>query len=334
FPAPPRAGRVVLELKDITFAYGDNVIYDGLDIHLERDHKVALVGPNGAGKTTLLKLMAGVLTPAAGERSLGHNVNLGYFAQHQIEALDPRNRVVEELAAAIPPDVDARPRDLLGRFLFSGEDIDKPVRVLSGGERTRLALAKLLVQPYNVLCLDEPTNHLDMTSRDVLQEALIEYPGALVLITHDRYLIRSVADRIVEVVDGVVTSYDGDYDYYLSKRDRSVGRSEPASEPTNGEHPPSTPRKKTKEQKRIEAEARAATKHLRDRIVAIEKELDEVAAELKRLGEVLGDPNVYSSDHDVVHLSREYERAKKRTEALESSWEEATAALQEMTENA
>lgn len=334
FPTPPRAGRVVLELKDVSFSYGETPVYEDLNLHLERDQKVALVGPNGAGKTTLLKLMAGVLTPNAGDRSLGHNANLGYFAQHQIEALDPKNRVIEELAKVIPPDVDIKPRDLLGRFLFSGEDIDKPVGVLSGGERTRLALAKLLVQPFNVLCLDEPTNHLDMVSRDILQEALTEYPGAFVLITHDRYLIRSVADRIVEVVDGNVTSFAGDYDYYLSKRDRSVADTQPAppARPVDGKSAPVTGRK-TKEQKRAEAEARAATKHLRDRIRKIEADLDVVAAEMKRLGEILGDPDVYTSDHDVVALSREYERAKKRSAALESSWEEATDALQEMTES-
>lgn len=319
FPQPPRSGRVVIELKDVNFSYGDNAVYQGLDLAIERAQKVALVGPNGAGKSTLLKLLAGALEPQSGERKLGHNVGLGYFAQHQIEALDPDNSVVEELRRAIPSGLDVKPRNLLGRFLFSGDDIDKPVAVLSGGERTRLALSKLLVAPLNFLCLDEPTNHLDMMSRDVLEDALDEYTGALVLITHDRHLIRSIADRIVEVVDGVVTDYAGDYDYYLSKRPpRAV--SAPPPEVREG---PSD----RKERRRLAAQARQKTSDLRKRIARIEAQLDRVAAELSELSASLADPEVYSSGEDVHELVKAYERAKKRTAALESEWEEATALL-------
>jgi ATP-binding cassette subfamily F protein 3 len=334
FPTPPRAGRVVVELKDLNFGYDpERPVYGGLDFALERDQKVALVGPNGAGKTTLLKLLAGVLDPQAGERRLGHNVNLGYFAQHQIEALEPRNRVMEELQRAVPSGVDVRPRDLLGRFLFSGEDVDKPVSVLSGGERTRLALARLLVQPFNVLCLDEPTNHLDMGSRDVLEDALSEYPGAIVLITHDRHLIRSIANLVVEVVDGRVTPYHGDYDYYLRKREAFGSGAAPAALEPPHRAPQGGPATgpKSKERRRAEAEARARTKSLRDKITRIERELDVVGTELERIGAILADPDAYQSDVDVKGLVQEYERAKKRTKALESSWEEASSALEALT---
>jgi ATP-binding cassette, subfamily F, member 3 len=320
FPQPPRSGRVVIELDDVDFSYGDNPVYEGLNLAIERGQKVALVGPNGAGKSTLLKLLAGALEPQSGDRRLGHNVGLGYFAQHQIEALDPTNSVVEELRRAIPSGLDVKPRNLLGRFLFSGDDIEVPVAVLSGGERTRLALAKLLVAPLNFLCLDEPTNHLDMISRDVLEDALDEYTGALVLITHDRHLIRSIADRIVEVVDGVVTDFLGDYDYYLSKR---APRTEETARAPAARGGPSD----KKERRRLAAQARQKTSESRKRIARIEAQLDRVAAELSDLSATLADPDVYSSGEDVHELVKAYERAKKRTAALESEWEEAAALL-------
>jgi ATP-binding cassette subfamily F protein 3 len=319
FPKPPRSGRVVVELEDVWFSYGDNLVYEGLDIAVERGEKIALFGPNGAGKSTLLKLFAGALHPQMGDRRLGHNVSLGYFAQHQIEALEPENSVLQELRRAIPEGLDVKPRGLLGRFLFSGDEIDKPVAVLSGGERTRLALAKLLVGPLNFLCLDEPTNHLDMISRDVLEDALVEYTGALVLITHDRHLIRSVADRIFEVVDGTVTEYSGGYDSYLAKRAPRVEI--PVREGTRISD--------RKERRRESARARQKTSDLRKRIERIETELDQVAAELGELSTTLSDPGVYSTGADIHGLVEAYERARRRTAALEAEWEEATELLAE-----
>ena len=322
FPAPPQPGRVVLELKNVEFGYGAARVYESLDLVLERTYKVALVGPNGAGKSTLLKLLAGALTPDAGERKVGSRATIGYFAQHQIEALQPTNTVVQELQRAIPPGADVKPRNLLGRFLFSGDDVDKRVAVLSGGEKTRLALAKLLVTPANVLCLDEPTNHLDIPSRDALEDALVEYQGALVLITHDRHLIRSVANRVVEVKRGEVTEFDGDYDYYLEKR---VGESSDEEE----ERPaPERPKISRKEERRLDAEHRARTKRLRDRVSVVEKELEELRTANAEIEAVLGDPDAYSSGVDIAETVHEYEVNKRRAELLEQEWEEAALELE------
>ncbi len=323
FAAPPKSGRVVLELRDVEFSYGDRRVYDGLELVLERSYKAALVGPNGAGKSTLLKLVAGALTPDAGERRLGHNVAVGYFAQHQIEVLEPTNSVVEELQRAIPAGSDINPRNVLGRFLFSGDDIDKRVAVLSGGEKTRLALAKLFVAPANLLCLDEPTNHLDIPSRDALEDALVDYEGALVLITHDRHLIRAVASRIIEVREAHVTEFDGDYDYYLFKRgQRGDGGTAVA---------PSAPRKRSrKDERRMGAEHRARTKKFRDRLAAIETELDDLRRDSGRIEQLLADPDVYSTETDVGSLVRDYESNNRRAELLEEEWTEVAEQLERL----
>ena len=310
FPQPPRSGQVVISMKDVDFSYGSTRVYDALDVTVERGEKVALVGPNGAGKTTLLKLLAGVLTPQAGERTLGHNVALGYFAQHAIEALDPGNRVIEELQSAVPAGVTIKPRDLLGRFLFSGDDIDKPVSVLSGGERTRLALAKLLVTPVNFLCLDEPTNHLDITSRDVLEDALVEYGGTIVLITHDRHLIRSVANRIIEVKDGVPRSFLGTYDDYLWRLEQE------SDEPVI-----SAPKPRAKIDKAELRKMRAAVRR-------VETELDRAHDELKTLEAKLADPAIYVSSREADEITKAHKAASKHVSQLEAEWEKLTETLE------
>src|SRR6185295_11877301 len=214
FPAPPRTGRHVVQLRRIAKAYGPKVVYTGIDLDLERGDRIALVGPNGAGKSTLLRILAGVLPPDSGERILGAHVATHYYAQHQLDALDPTRTVLEEMEAAAPEADRTRLRTLLGAFLFSGDAVEKRVSVLSGGEKARLALARMLVRPAPFLCLDEPTNHLDLASRDVLEDALAGFAGTMAFISHDRYFINRLATKVVEVRDGRLVTHLGGYDDY------------------------------------------------------------------------------------------------------------------------
>jgi ATP-binding cassette, subfamily F, member 3 len=218
-PEASRAGRVVLELKGARKRYGDVRVYDGADVLVERGQRVALVGPNGAGKTTLLKMLAGVLPLDGGERKVGHKVTIGYFAQDHAEMLDPDRTALEQVMAAASIETAPHVRSLLGAFLFSGDAVEKRAGVLSGGERSRLALAKLLVEPTNCLLLDEPTNHLDLTAKEVLLEALLAYTGTLVLVAHDRYLLDRLPTQVIEVGAGRVIKYLGHYEDYLRAKE-------------------------------------------------------------------------------------------------------------------
>lgn len=339
FPQPQRSGQRVIKLSAIHHAYGENVVYRGMDFEAQRGQRVVLVGPNGAGKSTLLKILAGVLTPQAGDRLLGHNTKPGYYSQYRVDMLTPEHTVLQE-AMDCPQQVGEQSvRTLLGCFLFRGDDVFKPVSVLSGGEKSRLALVKLLLDPPNLLLMDEPTTHLDMSSIDALAYALDQYQGTLIFISHDVYFIRALANHVVHVDAGRLTHYPGGYQYYL---DKTKAQSERAAL-TAGTGTPRgfAPLKREdngslsrKEQKRLEAEQRQVLSRERkvrqERLTEIEKEIQSLESRQHELVTELEKPETYEKPGAAVEVNRELMSVQGRLAELNPQWEEAAILLSEM----
>ena len=359
FPEPPRTGRRAATLTGLYKAYGDNVVYAGVDFAVERGQRVALVGENGAGKSTLLKILAGVLPFERGERTLGAHVAVHYYAQHQLDALTPGNTALEEIIAAAPALPHTRLRAILGAFLFSGDAVDKRVTVLSGGEKARLALAKMLVRPAALLCLDEPTNHLDLTSREVLEDALAAFAGTIVFISHDRYFINRIATEVVHVEHGRLTRYLGGYDDHLAALAQAAGgappaaatsvappspaerprRGEPAARPaaraaspTTAASPAAAPARApdapaTPVARIVRRKSTAELRDLRRRVDDIERKIESLEARIEEIGRALSDPRLYANGDRVRAITLERNEAVQQLSGLMREWETLSTTL-------
>ena len=335
FPQPERSGRKVMELQGVQQAYGQTVVYRNLNFTVERNQRTVLVGPNGAGKSTLLKLLAGVLPIQHGSRELGHNVHVGYCSQHRVDTLNLDHSVLEEASDCGKQVPEQTVRTLLGAFLFRGDEVFKPVKVLSGGEKSRLVLAKLLLNPPNFLLMDEPTTHLDMASIEALVQALLQYEGTLVFISHDVYFIKSIASSVLHVRSGVLTPYSGDYDYYLEKTGTEsamaglVADGRPAVTETGSGSGP-----KAKGQKRLEADARQSRSRVKQGLErdlsTIEQRILELEVRQKELTRLLEQPEATANSVRPAQAGRELTSLTQELEALSLQWERLVENVQDI----
>lgn len=325
FPPAPRSGDIVYKAENLTLGYDSKIVFSGAEIEIRRGEKVALVGRNGEGKTTLMRAITGSLRPMEGTSRVGYNVSIGYYEQNQEDVLDKQDTVFGTLDRIAVGDIRLKLRDILAAFLFKGEDIDKKVAVLSGGERARLAMAKLMLRPYNLLCLDEPTNHMDILSKDILKQALKAYDGTLVVVSHDRDFLDGLVDKVYEFRDGQVKEFLGGVSDFLEKRrldslNELERKQQDASLPTAKEE--SAGAGQYRQNKFISKEE----KKLRNRISYLEKKIEEVQARMKEIETVLANP---SPSDDYMELTREFLERKRDLDAMTDEWAELSESLEQ-----
>ena len=320
----------VIQFENMSFRYDNEWVLENINLNIYRGERIALVGANGAGKTTLTRLIAGELKPQIGSIAIGNRTTIGYYAQHQVDALDLNAKVYDEVAAEVSTNALPRIRDVLGVFQLRGDDAFKPIEVLSGGEKARVSLAKILLSPVNFLMMDEPTNHLDMASRDALEQALSDYDGTLLIISHDRYFLDKLVHRVIEIKDHQIKQYEGNYSDYLAKRE-SEQRKEVKSK-----HKPRilTSNKKTKEQKRLEAETRQAISKDRNRLTkeieSIEIQIEQLEKRKVEIENQMANPGTYQNSGLAISLPYDYTRVKDELQACYDQWEKAQVDLEEI----
>ena len=328
FPNPPPSGVFNVDLKSVHKSFGELKLFDGIDFRVNRSDKIAFVGPNGAGKTTLAKIMGGKIDINKGERINGHNNIISYYSQDVADSLNPGMDLIETLDSVGSEKTIGQLRSLLGAFLFTGDDVFKKVGVLSGGEKSRLALAKILLSPSNFIILDEPTNHLDYSSKKVLQQALVNFSGSLILVSHDVEFLKPIANRVIDIRAGKIKIYEGDIEYYLYKRNEET---EQASQIKTEQTSETSSRK---EQKRIEAEKRqqrhSATKDLKERLVKLEKEIHELEKELEKINAVLVNPDSYNNHNQIRELNEKHNELKLSLDEKVKEWEEVSLSLEDI----
>jgi ATP-binding cassette subfamily F protein 3 len=328
FPPAPRSGDIAYKGVDLRVGYGEKVVFDDAQIEVRRGEKVALVGRNGEGKTTLMRVVMKELDPMAGESKVGHNVNIGYYAQNQEDILDKEDTVFGTLDRIAVGDIRLKLRDILGAFLFKGEDIDKKVAVLSGGERARLAMAKLMLKPYNLLALDEPTNHMDIRSKDILKQALQAYDGTLIIVSHDRDFLDGLVDKLYEFRDGKVKEHLGGVHEFLERRKlENLSELERHYKPEVQEKPAEVIQKKEEAKQEYQAKKYLSKeeKKIKNRISFVEKKIEEYETKMSEIEAKLMNPG---PEDDVMDLTRAYLENKRELDYKMEEWEQLNEQLE------
>ncbi len=329
FPPAISSGRMSVTVENLAMNYAEKQVFKGLNLEVNRGDKVAVVGANGAGKSTLVKIIAGHITPTSGTIQPGHNCRISYFGQHQAQELAPDLTVMQTMEQVDIEQTVTSTRSLLGTFLFRGDEVDKKVMVLSGGEKSRLALARMIMSPANLLIMDEPTNHLDMMSQDILQEAMKQYDGSIIVVSHNRFFLDGFVNKVLEIKNGQATIYEGNISYYLEKtRSRTDNKDKQRAELQKKSIPKAA---RSKEARKAKAAARAAAAHrlkpLKKKLADFERDIEALENEKGSLEQILADPELYHNQEAFTDKSKEYQNITKRLEKIYPQWEELQEAV-------
>ena len=334
FPQPERSGAVVMKLENVRKQYGENVVFEDLSYSIDRQDKIAVVGPNGAGKSTMIRMMAGLEDLNEGVREPGHNVTVSYFAQHQADELDLEKTVFEVMREVAPKADETQLRTILGCFLFQGDDVFKKVEVLSGGEKSRLALARMLMKPANFMIFDEPTNHLDMKSKKILQQALEQYEGTYMIVSHDRDFLDPIVDKVLEVRPDETNTFLGNVSYYLDKVEKRENEAEDLATASSDSRNSSGLSRK--EERRIEAQKRQKKhdrlKPLKRKIDPLEDSIEEMEMRKDEIEDLMAQSDFYDDEEQVKEISMEYDKLKAKLVEAYAEWEELASAMSEIEE--